>query len=83
MHVIESVRNYWKSNTLYSLLFIALAIRLISTFFSHGYPFHDEHWDVIRVAQDWVNGIPHWISDDVPPTIACFMPVSTQLYYMY
>lgn len=40
--------------------------------FSQGYPFHDEHWDVIRVAQDWVNGIPQWIENETPPNHSMF-----------
>jgi hypothetical protein len=65
-------RSSWDKNPLQIILLIALVIRVLSAIFSKGYAFHDDHFDVIRVAQDWVDGLPHWISDDIPPNHSMF-----------
>ncbi|MDX1629990.1 MAG: mannosyltransferase, partial [Fulvivirga sp.] len=65
-------RKSWDDHPLQIILVIALAIRLLAAFFSKGYAFHDDHFDVIKVAQDWIQGIPHWIDDPVPPNHSMF-----------
>ncbi|HNP19514.1 MAG TPA: glycosyltransferase family 39 protein [Fulvivirga sp.] len=65
-------RPSWDKNPLQVILLIALVIRVLAAIFSKGYAFHDDHFDVIRVAQDWIDGIPHWIADDIPPNHSMF-----------
>lgn len=65
-------RKVWSDEPLKVILIIALIVRVLAAFFSKGYAFHDDHFDVIRVAQDWVDGIPHWIADAIPPNHSMF-----------
>lgn len=65
-------KKAWDDEPLKVILFIALFFRLLAAFFSKGYAFHDEHFDVVRVAQDWIDGIPHWIANDIPPNHSIF-----------
>ncbi len=53
--------------SLQTILLVALVFRLLAALFSKGYAFHDDHFCVIRVAQNWAYGIPHWIESPVPP----------------
>ncbi|MEP2770557.1 MAG: glycosyltransferase family 39 protein [Fulvivirga sp.] len=65
-------RKAWDDQPLNVILIIALVVRVLAAFFSKGYAFHDDHFDVIRVAQDWVDGIPHWVADSIPPNHSMF-----------
>ncbi|WP_026462155.1 glycosyltransferase family 39 protein [Adhaeribacter aquaticus] len=55
-----------------AILIIALLIRVAAAFFSRGYAFHDDHFDIIRIAQDWVYGLPVWLNEDMPPRHSMF-----------
>ncbi|WP_299756386.1 glycosyltransferase family 39 protein [uncultured Pontibacter sp.] len=50
-----------------TILIIALAIRLLAAFFSKGFAFSDDHFDVITIAQGWLNGFPLWLNEPMPP----------------
>ncbi|MCC9166718.1 glycosyltransferase family 39 protein [Pontibacter harenae] len=54
------------------ILLIALAVRLLAAFFSKGFAFHDDHFDVITIAQGWLNGLPYWLHEDLPPRHSMF-----------
>lgn len=54
------------------IMLIALVIRLLAAFFSGGYAFHDDHFDVVEIAQDWVYNLPIWIHDKIPPRHSMF-----------
>ena len=54
------------------IMLIALVIRLLAAFFSGGYAFHDDHFDVIEIAQSWVYNLPIWIHDKIPPRHSMF-----------
>ncbi|MCC9136831.1 glycosyltransferase family 39 protein [Pontibacter silvestris] len=54
------------------ILFIALIIRLLAAFFSKGFAFHDDHFDVITIAQGWLDGFPFWLYEDMPPRHSMF-----------
>lgn len=47
-------------------------LRLIAAIFSEGYAFHDDHFDVTRVAHSWAHGIPHWLETGIPPKHSMF-----------
>ena len=53
--------------SLQAILIVALVFRLLAAFFSKGYAFHDDHFCVVRVAQNWAYGLPHWIESPTPP----------------
>jgi hypothetical protein len=47
-------------------LIAGLIVRLASVFFSAGYVFHDDHFEVIELAQKWRDGIPFaWSGEQV------------------
>lgn len=60
------------------LLLFALLTRILAAIFSKGYAFHDDHFCVIRVAQNWVYGFPHWLDREHPPLHSMFY---TSLHY--
>jgi len=48
----------YQSLTLRHILLLALILRLIAAFFSRGFLFLDDHFEVVEVAQKWRLGIP-------------------------
>ncbi len=54
------------------IMLLALVIRLLAALFSGGYAFHDDHFDVIEIAQSWVYNLPIWIHDEIPPRHSMF-----------
>jgi len=58
--------------SLRSILVLALVIRVAAAFFSRGFAFHDDHFDVISIAQDWVYGVPTWLHEAMPPRHSMF-----------
>lgn len=59
--------TYYQQHPLTVILVAAFILRLLAAFFSKGYAFHDDHFCVIRVANSWANGIPHWLQAVHPP----------------
>lgn len=49
------------------ILLIAFVIRMLAAFFSKGYAFSDDHFDVITIAQGWLDGFPLWLNEPMPP----------------
>ncbi|WP_299819890.1 glycosyltransferase family 39 protein [uncultured Pontibacter sp.] len=49
------------------ILVIAFVIRMLAAFFSRGYAFSDDHFDVITIAQGWLDGLPLWLNEPMPP----------------
>ncbi|UII26813.1 glycosyltransferase family 39 protein [Fulvivirga maritima] len=68
----SSWRQYIDSNPLTVILAVGLFLRLLASFFSEGYAFHDDHFCVTRVAQHWASGIPHWLEAEHPPKHSMF-----------
>lgn len=54
------------------IMVLALSIRILAAFYSRGYAFHDDHFDVIEIAQHWLTGIPDWLHEDLPPRHSMF-----------
>ncbi|RIJ43102.1 glycosyltransferase family 39 protein [Pontibacter oryzae] len=54
------------------ILFIALGVRLLAAFFSKGFAFSDDHFDVITIAQGWLDGLPMWLNEPMPPRHSMF-----------
>ncbi|GAB3822509.1 hypothetical protein GCM10028895_27170 [Pontibacter rugosus] len=50
-----------------TILIIAAAVRIAAAFFSKGFAFSDDHFDVITIAQGWLDGFPLWLNEPMPP----------------
>lgn len=66
------IREYYRQYPFRTILLVALLIRVFAAIFSEGYAFHDDHFDVTRVANAWANGIPHWLENGIPPKHSMF-----------
>lgn len=65
------------------ILSLAVLLRVLAAFFSRGYAFHDDHFDVIAIAQHWVEGVPDWLHEDLPPRHSMFyVGLHYILFYM-
>ncbi len=64
-------------HSIQGILIIALILRILAAVFARGYAFHDDHFDVLRVAEAWTEGIGHWIYDDFPPKHSFFYTLIT------
>lgn len=55
---------------LQQLLLLGLFIRLLSTIFSKGFGWHDDHFLVIEASQSWVDGYDYnnWLPSDTDPS---------------
>lgn len=52
--------------TLRQIIFIGLAFRLIAVFYSEGYAFHDDHFEMAELVQRWKDGVNFlWTGSDV------------------
>lgn len=54
------------------IMLVALVIRMLAAFFSKGYAFSDDHFDVITIAQGWLDGFPLWLNEPMPPRHSMF-----------
>ena len=61
------------------IMLVALIMRGLAAFFSAGFAFHDDHFDVIEIAQAWVYGLPVWLHEALPPRHSMFY---TGLHYL-
>ena len=50
------LKKIWEEKTLFCILIIAFAARLVAVFFAKGFGMHDDHFLVIEAAQSWVDG---------------------------
>ncbi len=67
-----------------AIMLIALTIRVLAAFFSRGFAFHDDHFDVIEIAQSWVYGLPVWLNDAMPPRHSMFYTgIHYVLFYFF
>lgn len=48
---------YYNQHPLQTILGVGLFVRLIAAVFSRGFGFSDDHFMVIEVAQQWINGL--------------------------
>ncbi|MEQ8926583.1 MAG: glycosyltransferase family 39 protein [Fulvivirga sp.] len=72
MTLYKRAQAYYAQYPFKTILIVAVIARLLAAFFSEGYAFHDDHFDVTRVAQSWANGIPHWLESGIPPKHSMF-----------
>ena len=53
--IMDTIRYYLRNESLKSMLFVALFLRIISVFLAKGYGMADDHFLIIEDAQLWVN----------------------------
>ncbi len=49
------------------IMLLALVIRMAAAFYGKGFAFSDDHFDVITIAQGWLDGLPLWLNEPMPP----------------
>lgn len=78
---------YYKQYPLRSILFVALLFRLVGAIFSEGYGFSDDHFLVVEVAQQWVDGVDTrawmpWNGNTIPSGHSLFYPGLHYLFFV-
>ena len=56
------------------ILIIAFLLRLIAVFFSKGFGWSDDQFEVIEVAHSWVRGWDYWLRDGTPSVHSVVYP---------
>jgi len=67
MKFTEKIKKYWEENPLLIILSLAVLFRILAAIFSKGFGMHDDHFQVIEVAQGWLEGKELWLN--APDTI--------------
>lgn len=65
--MLGKIRTYWETKPIIIITFVAAVLRLLAAVFSKGYGMHDDHFQIIEIAQAWVDGKKVWL--DTPDTI--------------
>ncbi|MCZ6899062.1 MAG: glycosyltransferase family 39 protein [Bacteroidetes bacterium] len=78
-NILSWVSRQWDQNPLKVIMILALFTRLLTAFFSPGFLFHDDHFDVITPAQNWVYGLKQWMDPTDPPRHSMFF---TGIHYL-
>ena len=66
------ISQQWDQDPLKVIMVLALFTRLFTALFSPGFIFHDDHFDVITPAQNWVFGLKQWMDPADPPRHSMF-----------
>jgi 4-amino-4-deoxy-L-arabinose transferase-like glycosyltransferase len=64
--VLGSIPATIRKHPLVSLIVIAAILRLLAVIYAKGYMASDDHFVVIQVVSDWLNGIPVWFQNATP-----------------
>src|SRR5436189_5346475 len=64
------IQPRWKkifaSFSIYHIMVIGFLLRLLAAIFSKGYAFHDDHFDVVELAQKWRDGVNfYWMEGPI------------------
>jgi hypothetical protein len=54
------MKKFYQEKPLSAILIVAFLLRLISVIFSKGYGMHDDHYLVIEIVQNWIDGFDEW-----------------------
>jgi hypothetical protein len=57
------VATWWEERPLTVTLIVAAGLRLAAAWLSPGFAFHDDHFEVVEIAQRWVNGGRDWLGN--------------------
>lgn len=55
------VEAAWRDHPLTVVLVTAAVLRIAAAFLSRGFAFHDDHFEVVEVAQRWLDGHRDWL----------------------
>jgi hypothetical protein len=77
--MLQNIKQYYDNHPVRTIMFIALIARAIAAIFSHGYGFSDDHFLVVEVAQQWVDGLDYkgwmpWNGNTVASGHSLFYP---------
>ncbi|MES2559756.1 MAG: glycosyltransferase family 39 protein [Bacteroidota bacterium] len=77
--MLQPIQQYFHQHPLRSILLLGLFVRVIAALCSHGYGFSDDHFLVIEVAQQWVDGVDYkswmpWNGNTVASGHSLFYP---------
>jgi Alg9-like mannosyltransferase family len=60
------LKKAFEGLSIYHIMVIGFLLRLLAAVFSKGYAFHDDHFDVVELAQKWRDGINfYWMEGPV------------------
>jgi len=59
--LLRAARQAFEADPLRAALATAAALRLLAAFASPGFAFQDDHYEVVEVAQNWVDGAREWL----------------------
>jgi hypothetical protein len=66
-HPLERARlrlaAQWNERPLAVVIAVAAALRLAAALLSPGFAFHDDHFEVVEVAQHWLDGARDWLGN--------------------
>jgi len=66
MKYTEQIKKSWEENPLLIIISLAVLFRVLAAIFSKGFGMHDDHFQVIEIAQGWLDGKNIWF--DTPDT---------------
>ena len=57
------MKKYYEENPLNAILIVAFLVRLVAVIFSEGYGMSDDHFLIVEIAQNWLDGRDdhHWL----------------------
>lgn len=61
MTLRERLAAAWRDRPEAVIFALAVATRLAAAFLSRGFAFHDDHFEVVEVAQRWLDGHRDWL----------------------
>jgi len=67
MIYIKQINNLWEKKPLLVIMLLAILFRVLAAIFSKGFGMLDDHFQVIEVAQGWLEGKDMWLN--APDTI--------------
>lgn len=61
MRLGERIEAAWRDHPFAVVVVTAAVLRLAAAFLSRGFAFHDDHFEVVEVAQRWLDGHRDWL----------------------
>jgi hypothetical protein len=59
----DKILYQWDNKPLLIIIFIAALFRLLAAIFSKGFAMHDDHFQIIEIAQSWLEGSQIWLNE--------------------
>lgn len=58
---LSPLRALWRERPLVVIVALAAGLRLAAALLSRGFAFHDDHFEVVEIAQRWLDGQRDWL----------------------